>query len=156
PDIELRRRALGILSREQDGYAQKTLLAGLKNPDEALLPPEKALQLLGNDVHADAYPVAREIVKNPPNLAAKREALRLLAADAASTPTFEKILLDKKEDPEIRQVSAAALHALDPDKLQEHAREIVLDPTEHPDMHATGLTALTQFGSPELAEDKKL
>src|SRR5262249_19627736 len=49
PHEELRRRALGILTRNKDGYAQKKLLEGLKDPSKAVLPPEKALQLLGND-----------------------------------------------------------------------------------------------------------
>ena len=74
--------ALGILMRDKDGFAQKKLLDGLKDPAKALVPPEKALQLLSYDVHADAYEVARDIVKKPPNDDAKREALRLLAADA--------------------------------------------------------------------------
>src|ERR1700754_2326688 len=52
PDEELRQRVLGILAREKDGYVQKRLLDGLKNPKKALLPPEKALQLLSYDVHA--------------------------------------------------------------------------------------------------------
>src|SRR6267143_519161 len=100
PDPELRQRVLGVLSREHDGYAQKLLLEGLQKPEKALVPPEKALQLLSYDIHAEAYPVAREIVRKPPNAAAKREALRLLAADAASAPVFEKILRDKSESAE--------------------------------------------------------
>jgi hypothetical protein len=155
-DAELRQRALGVLSREKDGFAQKKLLDGLKNPEKAMVPPEKALQLLGSDIHADAYPVAREIVKKPPNPVARREALRLLASDASSARTFEKILQDKKESPEIRQVSAAALHVLNPEKLQEHARKILLDPSEHADMQQIGLTALTSFGKSNLGEDKQL
>ena len=55
PDYELRQRVLGILMREKDGLAQKKLLEGLKNPAKALLLPEKALQLLSYDVHAEAY-----------------------------------------------------------------------------------------------------
>jgi hypothetical protein len=156
PDLELRQRVLGILAREKDGFAQKMLLEGLEHPDEALLPPEKALQLLGNDVHADAYPIAREIVRNPPNPTARREALRLLAGDAASAPLFENILRDKNETADIRQVSAAALHALNPDSLQAHARQIVLDPSEGDEMHETSLAALTQFGAPSIAADKTL
>src|SRR5262245_32704880 len=77
PDTELRQRVLGILAREKDGFAQKRLLDGLQNPGNALVPPEKALQLLGNDVHAEAYAIARALVRNPPNPDAKREALRL-------------------------------------------------------------------------------
>ena len=137
---------LGLLAREKDGFAQKKLLEGLRNPQKALVPPEKALQLLSYDVHAEAYPVARAIVDKPPSDAAKREALRLLAADAASAPIFEKILRDKSERPEIRQISAAALQALDPGTLRTHARDIVLDPAESDEIQATSLTALTQFG----------
>ena len=146
-DPELRQRVLGLLAREKDGFAQKKLLEGLRDPSKALVPPEKALQLLSYDVHAEAYPLARAIVSKPPSATAKREALRLLAADAASAPIFEKILRDKDEAPEIRQISAGALQALRPEKLQSLAREIVLDPSEQDDIQATSLTALTQFGA---------
>lgn len=157
PDPELRQRVLGILAREKDGFAQKKLQEGLRDPEKALVPPEKALQLLGYDVHAEAYAVAREIVEKPPNSAAKREALRLLAADATAAPLFEKILRDKDETPEIRQISAAALQTIRPEKLQEHAREILLDASEQNEIQATSLTALTQFGDAEaVAKDAPL
>jgi hypothetical protein len=157
PDEELRQRILGILSRENDGYTQKRLLEGLQDPGKALVPPEKALQLLSYDVHAEAYPVAREIVNQPPNPEAKREALRLLSADANSAPIFEKLMLDKGEDREIRQISAAALQAIKPKRFQEQAREIVLDNKEYDDIQATALTALAQFGDEEkVAEDEEL
>ena len=157
PDPELRQRVLGILSRENDGYAQKRLLEGLQDPGKALVPPEKALQLLSYDVHAEAYPVAREIVNQPPNPEAKREALRLLSADANSAPLFEKLMLDKDEDREIRQLSAAAFQSMKPKQFQEQAREIVLDNKEYDDIQATALTALAQFGDEKsVAKDEKL
>jgi hypothetical protein len=157
PDPELRQRVLGILAREKDGYAAKMLLQGLKNEDKALVPPEKALQLLSYDIHAEAYPVARSIINKPPNEDARREALRLLAADAKSAPVFEKLLRDKGEKAEIRQISAAALQALKPDRLQENAREIVLDDSDYDDIKATSLTALTQFGNEEaVSKDETL
>ena len=146
-DVELRQRALGLLARERDGFAQQRLLGGLEHPEEALVPPEKALQLLSYDIHADAYPVARMIVDNPPNEEAKREALRLLAADASSKPLFERILNDKDETKENRQLSASALQSIAPDAMQTHARELLLDLKEYDDIQATSLTALTQFGS---------
>jgi hypothetical protein len=156
-DPEMRQRVLGILAREKDGFAQKKLLDGLRNPDKALLPPEKALQLLGYDLHSEVYPIARKVVSDPPNPEAKREALRLLSADAASAPIFEKILRDKNELADIRQISAAALHSLKPEKLQENAREMILDKSEYPEIQATSLTALTQFGQgADLAQDKPL
>jgi len=149
PNPELRQRVLGILAREKDGFAQKKLLEGLKNPDKALVPPEKALQLLSYDVHAEAYAAARAIVRKPPNDDAKREALRLLAADGTAAPLFEKVLRDKGELREIRQISASALHALRPERLQAVAREILLDKSDYDDIKATSLTALTQFGEDE-------
>lgn len=157
PNPEIRKNALDLLAGEKDGFAQKKLLDGLKNPEKALVPPERALQLLRYDIHAEAYPVARDIVENPPNPVAKQEALRLLAADAKSAPLFEKLLRDKDELREVRQISASALHALNPEKMQAHAREIVLDKSEFEDIQATSLTALSQFGDDEaVAKDSAL
>lgn len=157
PDEELRQRVLGILAREKDGYVQKRLLEGLRDPSLALVRPEKALQLLSYDVHAEAYPVAREIVKEPPNPEAKREALRLLSADANSAPVFEKLLRDKEEDRDVRQISAVALQAVKPKRFQEQARELLLDDKEFDDIQATALTALAQFGDEKaVAKDSKL
>jgi hypothetical protein len=156
PDPELRQRVLGMLAREKDGFAQKKLLEGLKNPAKALVPPEKALQLLSYDVHADTYSLARQMAENPPNPETKREALRLLAADATSAPLFEKLMRDKGEDSDVRQLAASALHALQPEKMREHARNIVLDNSEYKEIQAASLTALTNFGQPSLSEDRDL
>jgi len=156
PNYEMRQRVLGILARQKDGFAQQKLTEGLKDPKQALLPPEKALQLLSYDVHAEAYPAARAIVENPPNPIAKREALRLLAADTQSAPIFEKVLRDKGEISENRQISAAALQAIDPEKLRKNAREILMDPKDYKEIQAASLTALTQFGDKTVGEDPAL
>lgn len=156
PDPELRQRVLGILAREKDAYAQKRLIEGLEKPDQALVPPEKALQLLAYDVHAEAYAVARDIIEKPPNEDARREALRLLAADATAAPVFEKLLRDKNELAEIRQLSASALQGLRPAKLQSVAREILLDAADYDEIKTTSLTALTQFGGESVANDVEL
>lgn len=156
-NVELRQSALGVLAQQKDGFAQKKLLEGLQNPEKALVPPEKALQMLSYDVHAGAFKAARAILDSPPNPTAKREALRLLAADPTAAPTFEKILLDKDELRENRQISASALHGLDPEKMQELARNIVLDSDDYDDIKATSLTALSQFGdNSTLAADQTL
>ncbi len=156
-DAELRQRALGILAREKDGFAQKKLIEGLESPEKALVSPEKALQLLSNDVHTDAYSVARDIIKEPPNTAAKREALRLLAADATAAPLLEKVVRDKDEALEVREMAAGALHTTRPEKLQELAREMLLDESESDEIRTASLMALTQFGDPEqLAQDETL
>jgi HEAT repeat protein len=155
-DAELRQRVLGMLMREKDGFAQKKLMEGLHDPDKALVPPEKALQLLSYDVHSDAYEAARAIIRKPPNEAARREALRLLAADATAAPLFEKLLLDKNELREIRQIAASALYALQPQRMQKHARDILMDKSDYDDIKATSLTALTQLDDESLSEDTAL
>jgi len=157
PDPEIRQRALGLLMREKDGFAQQKLLDGLKNNERALVSPEKALQLLSYDVHAEAYAAARKIVSQPPSPDAKREALRLLAADARSAPLFEQVLRDKEELRENRQIAASALSALDPEKFQQSARDILLDKSEFEDIQATSLTGITHFADQEeVAKDKPL
>ena len=146
PDLELRQRALGMLAREHDGSTQRLLVDGLEEPSRAVVPPEKALQLLGYDIHTDVYAIARKIAANPPNEAARIEALRLLGADTASVPMFEAMLQDKKEKVDARRLAASALQALVPDKLQGYARDIVQDETDDDDVKATSLTALTDLG----------
>ena len=148
-DENLRKRALGILARENDKFAQKLLLDGLRDPAKAAVPPEKALQLLSYNAHAGAYPVAREVVKNPPNPAAKREAIRLLSSDPQSAKVIEDVLADKNESVDVRRLSAEALHALQPERFQRWAAKAVGDKNEDEEMVATSLTALHQFGDAE-------
>ena len=148
PDLELRQRALGMLMREGDPPTQQRLLEGLTDPTQALLPPEKVLQLLAYDVHAEAYVAARKIAANPPNPDAKREALRLLAADSSAVPVFEDILKNRQEPSELRRLSASALHQLAPNRFQALAREIAMSAEgEDEDLRTSCLVALAQFGN---------
>ncbi|GGY23308.1 hypothetical protein [Paludibacterium paludis] len=156
-DPELRQRALGALAREQDAVAQTLLLDGLNDPAKALLPPEKALQLLSYDVHAEAYPVARQLLQSSTDPAVRCEALRLLAGDAGSTGEFERILDDKSESDDLRRLSATALHGVAPSVLQARARAIVLDNGESDELKATSLTAIAHFGdAASLEQDEDL
>ena len=157
PDEKIREEALGLLARQKDSFAQTILLDGLKDPKKALVPTATALQLLSYDPHTDVYPLARKIAEAPPSPLAHREALRLLTADKASVPLFEKVLQDKKQKTEIRQVAAAALQASRPTALLKHARTLSLDKSEPEEMRALGFSALTQFGNKtELSKDAEL
>ncbi|MDM0002784.1 HEAT repeat domain-containing protein [Variovorax sp. J22P240] len=157
PDFELRQRVLGILARENDGDTQAMLLEGLQDPDKAMVPAEKALQLLSYDVHAGAFEVARQIAEDPSNALARREALRVLAADGGSAPMFENVLRSRAEPMEVRQIAAAALHQLAPERLQQCARDIALDESESDALRSLGLNALAHFGDAKtLSGDKAL
>lgn len=142
PDPQLRSAVLDCLSIQKDAQAQSILLNGLKDPAVAVVPPERALQLLANDIHTDAYLHARNIIDDAPSDAARLEAVRLLAADSESVPLLEELLLDQSELPEVRRLAIAALHSLDQATLHEHAHTILMSDDEHPDVISTSLMAL--------------
>jgi len=145
PQPQLRQRALGLLSRGRDDYAQATLLEGLRHPDRAVVGPGDALSYLSYNAHAGVQSVARSLFKESKDHVVREQALRVMASDPASRGVIRAALADKKEPVSIRQMSAAALHALDPQALQDWAGKAVLDKTEPDDIVATGLTAI-QFG----------
>ena len=152
-DDELRRRVVEILAIEKDSYVQERLIEGLNNSSAAIVEPEKAVQLLGLDIHAENFPILRQIVNNPPNQAAKNEAVRVLAAYADSRNLLAEILQDKSEAPEIRKTSAVALQSAAPGEFKEQARQIVFDDDDDDDVRAACLNALEHSSdSPDFAE----
>jgi hypothetical protein len=156
-DTSLRELALETLAQEKDEYVQRRLLEGLRDPSRALVPPEKAIQLLGYDVHAEHYPILKEIVQNPPSATAKQEAIRLLAADPSSKELLMDLLRDKKQSRKVRSISATSLQSLAPAEFEAQAREIVLDESEDDALRAASLSALTHFADQEaLSEDDEL
>jgi hypothetical protein len=147
PDPELRRRALGILAREKDDFAQRRLLDGLEHPSRALVPAAKAIQFLGYDVHAEHFPLMRRIIERPPSQAAKKEAIRVLAADPSARNLLAEIFTNKQEARDVRMTSAVALQSLAPDRFEREARQVVLDDDEDDALRVTSLNALTHFAS---------
>lgn len=156
-DASLRQEALQILAQHKDEYAQRRLLEGLEDSSKALIPPGKAIQLLGYDIHAEHYPILRDMVQNPPSPEAKQQAVRLLAADPTSKELLADRLKDKDERREVRNASAAAFQSLAPAEFEEQAKQIVLDDDEYDDLRATAINALTLFADQEaLNQDAEL
>lgn len=156
PQLELRQRALGLLSRGRDDFAQATLLEGLRQPDKAVVAPGDALAYLSYNAHAGVQAVARSLFKESKDDLVREQALRVMAGDPASRGVIRTALANKTEPVSIRQMSAAALHAIDPQALQDWAGKAVLDKTEPDDIVATGLTAI-QFGdAARISEDAAL
>ena len=119
----------------------------LKNPEKALVPPEKALQLLSYDVHAEAYPLARAIVSKPPNadcqaggLAAARGGCHR-RADVREDPARQRRIA---RDPANLGRGAASAQARE-DCRRTRARSCSTR-RNRPRFRRTSLTALTQFG----------
>ena len=157
PDSQLRRVAIGILAREKDDHVQRRLIDGLEGTSKALVPAAKAIQFLAYDVHSEYFPIAKRIVVNPPNQAAKVEAVRLLAADPSAKGLLVGILEDRGEKLEVKMAAAVALQSLDPGEFERQARRIVLDDGEDDQLRALSLNALAFFGDPAArSEDEEL
>lgn len=142
-DADLRTEALDILALNKDSYAQQLLVDGLRNPREALVKPVQAVRMLGYDVHAEHYPLLREIVETSRQPTLRRAALRLLAADSGSRALMRRIATDKSEDKTARATAAVALQSLAPTDFATVARRVVLDDDDDNDVRATVISALT-------------
>lgn len=114
---ELRAAAFEVLVHGRDRYAQQTLLAGLRNQGQALVPPDQALRLLSSDPHADVRDVARSVAGNPPDEETLLQAMKVLAGDPESIEGFKATLADSSQSLPIRKMAATALNNLAPELL---------------------------------------
>jgi hypothetical protein len=96
-------------------------------------------------------------VANPPSTEARREAVRLLSADASSRDLLAGILDDTNEHLEVRSVSARSLQSVAPDEFERRARAIVLNDDDDDALRATLLGGLAHAaGNPALRDDDEL
>lgn len=146
-------RAAEYLAIEKDEYIQRKLLEGLENPKEQIVKPEVAIQLLSYDLHSDAYPVLRKIAEDPPNKRAKKEAIRNLSADPDSAGYLQKVLDNKKEDNETRHAAAVGLQSIEPEMLQNSAKDILTDKKENEEFRVALLNTLNYTPETENADN---
>jgi hypothetical protein len=145
-DPDIRQRVLGALAQHKDEFAQRLLIEGLQNPASALIEPEKAVELLAYDIHAEHYPLLRELVSRPPNEATRIQAIRSLAADPGAAPLLRAILRNPADSLEARTRAAHTLRALDAPAFEVEAKQIIPNDAEPDDLRITCLMALTVFG----------
>ena len=141
-DQELRTSALELLAMNKDDYVQQLLLKGIENPAEALVPLAKAIQLLAQDDHGIAIPIARKILSGDYDVSAKVEALRALATDPGSKDLVAGILSNRALPQQLRSVSAAVLRTVDPQRFEQLAQRLIVDPSEDDEVRTNALGAL--------------
>ena len=129
-DRSLSDTAVEYLALSKDEYVQRRLIEGLEDPDREITEPEKAVQYLSYDLHADHFPILRRLVQHPPNEQTRREALRNLGADSDSVGLLQAHLDNREEAPEVRHLCAVALQNLDQPGFQAKANEIIEDDAE--------------------------
>ena len=145
-DPAMRTSAIETLAFDKDDQARKLLQDGFTDPSRAIVPPAKALQLLGQDDHGVALPIAREVASsNQFGTDAKEEALRILSFDHNSEGLLAGILSDKAQPEVLRTVSAAGLRTLNPQNFAQIAQKIVVDDAENDSVRASCLGALNHI-----------
>jgi hypothetical protein len=142
---QLRTSALELLALDKDALARQLLLKGLDDAAQALVPVAKAIQLLSQDDHGVAIPIARKIISGQYDLEAKGEALRVLASDPGAGQLFSDILSDRSQPQLLRSVSAAGLRAVDPKLFEKVAQGIVVDHGEDDGVRASALGGLNHL-----------
>ena len=146
PEDSIRALAAGELAKRKDGFVQRKLLDGLSGRSPLIVSEAKAVQLLGYDIHAEHFPIVRELLQRAAtDDVTKLEAIHVLASDPLAKPLLLKLWQDKSQDKEIRMSSAGALQSSDPAAFLPIAKSMVLDETEHTDVRAVCLNALTSM-----------
>lgn len=142
-DEDLIYTVMTTLSANKDPYAQEVLLKWVEDQDVSPLATGTVLQLLGNDIHAGLYKVARNLLSKPIDENTRIEALRILASDGESYEYFNTMIQNKQEPIEARQIAAAALKSLNPEQFEVQALSMIEDEDEDDTMRAMVLSGLT-------------
>ena len=99
PDPKIRESALGAARRREGRVrAKETGRRAEETRRRRWCRPRRRYNSSVTTFTRNRIAVARDIVKNPPSDVAKREALRLLVADATSAPLFEKAAARQERD----------------------------------------------------------
>lgn len=152
-DQQVRAMAVEQLAVYKDEYVQRRLLEELRINNPTIIPREKAIQLLGYDIHAEHYPIVRDILlSDDATDTEKREAIHVLANDPSSANLLAELMTDKKQQKEIRLSSAAALQAANPQQFVHVAKQIILDPKEDKDLKVITLNGIMQHADADFME----
>ncbi|PWT72356.1 MAG: hypothetical protein C5B59_15915 [Bacteroidetes bacterium] len=156
-DPELLNHAAAKLASYKDEQLQNILLEGLKDQSKAILPEEKAIQLLGLDIRAEHFPTIRKILSETHNEKIMKEAVIALSPDPQSVSAIENIFKNKKLSKDLRLTCLSALHgSLDPAALRAFLQSVILDGTEDNDIRTAALNALSlRSDFKEIIKDQK-
>jgi hypothetical protein len=141
-ELSIRRRALGILASEGDETARRLLLDEIRQRAAAALPVAELITLLGRRLDAESYPVLHGVMIDPPDQAARIEAIRLLGGYAESQPVIVQFYQDPSEPARVRYVAMSSLFANLPDRFPEYSIPVLLDERAGDDLRTFAIDAV--------------
>lgn len=154
PDQEIRNNAVTYLAKSKDEFVQRILVNGLERPEEAVVPEELAVHLLGYDIHAGIYPLLQKIVKSSANNNSRSEAIYLLAGDPQAKELLRSTFKNRKERFDVRKNSLLALKQQSPNDFLGLAQETLMDDQENVSIRTISLNAISQMVEPGEIHDR--
>jgi hypothetical protein len=140
---DLRSRAAEQLAIEKDEFVQRKLIEEIQSGSPHIVNRAKAIQFLSYDLHAEHYPLLRNIIQeDKATITEKNEAILALSNDTNSKDVLEAVAIDKAMPKTLRMSSANGLQAQDPYAFETIAKKIVVDDKEDEDMRILCLNSL--------------
>lgn len=158
-DKQIALEAIDLLAYEKDEWLQRELREGLENKDKALVPDETAVYYLSLDPH-NFLDLFRKVAEESKDEKAKIMAIHALSSDTSNADFLLSLFQDKSQSSEVREASAHALDAQNPDLFLEKSVETFKDETEQ-DHHLltvllSKLTLQEEDGLNKIREDEEL
>jgi hypothetical protein len=144
---KIRESVITYLAQQKDEFVQRKLLEGITEPAKALLPEEKAVHLLGYDIHAGIYPTLRSIVEKSSNNYSRMEAIHILGSEPDARDLLLKVYNNKKERFGVRKNSLMALKMYHPEEFNTVAAATAVDSNENANIRAVSINALAHSNS---------
>lgn len=140
---KFRERAMYVLTNYGDPEARRILGNGLRNPSEAVIAPDKAINLLAGIIDDSEYyyTLIQNVLNNPPSEAAQIEAIRALGNYAPARDDILKVLESKSASTSSRVTALTSLNASIGDSFFDLVEPVILDENAPEELRVRGLQA---------------
>lgn len=128
-DKQIALEAIDLLAYQKDEWLQRELKEGLENEDKAIVSDEAAVYYLSLDPH-NFLDLFRKVAEESRDEKAKIMAIHALSSDTSSAEFLLSVFEDKTESSEVREASAHALDAQNPDLFLAKSVETFKDDEE--------------------------
>lgn len=139
PDPRFRAFALSKLLVNGDATAQQLLITGLENPQEALVEPPLAIELLALSPKKEFYPAVYKVLLETRDEATRLNALQALGPYREAREKIIAISRDSTEKEEFRTSALMALYSGDKDNIVNYVAPLLQDRSASPRLQALGI-----------------
>ncbi|MGV3609315.1 MAG: tyrosinase family protein [Fluviicola sp.] len=128
-DKRIAMEAIDLLAYQKDEWLQRELKEGVENPEKAIVSEESAVFYLSLDPH-NFLDLFKKVAEESGDEKAKIMAIHALSSDTSSADFLLSLFENKTQSSEVREASAHALDAQNPELLFEKSVEAFKDEEE--------------------------